>query len=125
MAPILRAILAFLALVLLQGQLVVHTKHSSTGVQNQEQAFIQELTWISPSFNPSFCGTFRHQGDSPRFSQWIHVPNFKSGFFVNNLSRLFAAHQTFYPAFLEHGVCVIRRFGPGKQFLSNVCLWLI
>jgi hypothetical protein len=125
MAPILRAFMLFLGLVLLQGRLDVHAKCSALGDQDKEQAFIQDQTWISPSCNPAFCGTIRHLGECPRISQWIQLPIFKKGLFVNLLSRQCPSHLAFYPAFLEPGFCVIQRFGLGKQFLSNVCLWLI
>ncbi|NBW43053.1 MAG: hypothetical protein EBR29_04445 [Sphingobacteriia bacterium] len=125
-APFFRAFLAFLALVLLQGQ-VVHGPRvlKSELEQGYEQTLASDQTIVSPSVHSVFGGIYRNYGDSPRISNVLGMPVFK-----------LASYGLFGPAFLasksflrlaitERYLLFFDIFRIGKQHLTKACIWLI
>ncbi len=125
MATFFRALLAFFALVLLQGQVAIGSELIPNSSKVHEQIFSPNQSVVSPSFNPSFCGVYRNHGNCPRISQVCFMPVFKLGYSSVELSPVLDSNEGLHHALLGQNASFFSGFTNSKQYLTRVCLWLI
>ncbi|NBV04781.1 MAG: hypothetical protein EBS08_03840 [Cytophagia bacterium] len=125
MASIFRAVLSFLALVFLQGQVVMGSEWKSNADKSPQYGTSSNTTIVSSSYNPSYYGFNRNLGNTPKISLGSFIPVFKLGYATVPYSSLLETKAVLRFVLLFRDLSFFSGFTNDGQYLARFCIWLI